>query len=213
MTLPKKKSRKIQVDGKEYRWLISKRKETIELSIERTEISGQLMQVSFESHNSYKKDANLQWQRVRQDTSITPQIVKQIIQHGLANGWKPEERRKPLFYLSIWQAERFISELPELSDEELRLRDLAWEEVNNLRYEFSLDSKWRKQLFEASNSHRFLLPEDYLGLSQQARDCGLQIAVFNDGWTESGFIVFGIESVDFPEPDIVTYTFNNPDII
>ncbi len=40
---------------------------------------------------------------------------------------------------------------------------------------------------------------------------GLRYAAFNDGMTEDGFIVFGIESIDFP--DIVMYTTNNPSIL
>lgn len=211
MTLPQKKTRIIEVNGKEYRWLISKRKATIELSIEAAQHSGQLMQVSFESHDSYKRDLEHKWQRVKQGVSITPKLVRQIIQHGLANGWQPNETKKPLFYIQIWKADEFIPELPELSDRELRLRDIAWEQVSDLRSDFSCDPKWRKQLFSAAYSQRFLLPKDYSALSAEVQSYDLKFAVFNDGWTEDGYVVFGIESVDFP--DIVEYTFNNPEVI
>lgn len=211
MTLPQKKTRIIEVDGQEYRWLISKRRATIELSIEAAEHSGQLMQVSFEPHNSYKRDTEHQWQRVKQGVSITPKLVRQIIQHGLANGWQPDEPGKPLFYIHIWEADKFIPELPALSDRELRLRDVAWEQVSDLRYDFSLDPKWRKQLFSAAVSQRFLLPADYFALSAEVRSYDLKFAVFNDGWTADGYVVFGIESVDFP--DIAAYSYNNPEIL
>lgn len=211
MTLPQKKTRIIEVNAKEYRWLISKRKATIELSIEAAQHSGQLMQVSFEPHDSYKRDLEHKWQRVKQGVSITPKLVRQIIQHGLANGWQPNETGKPLFHIQIWKAEEFIPELPELSDRELRLRDIAWEQLSDLRSDFSCDPKWRERLFSAAYSQRFLLPNDYSALSAEIRSYDLKFAVFNDGWTEDGYVVFGIESVEFP--DIVLYTFNNPEVI
>ncbi len=33
-------------------------------------------------------------------------------------------------------------------------------------------------------------------------ECELRFAAFNDGWTQYGFVVFGIESVDFPSRDV-----------
>ena len=37
MTLPQKKSRNIEIDGVKYRWLISKKNDTISLSVETKE--------------------------------------------------------------------------------------------------------------------------------------------------------------------------------
>ena len=211
MTLPRKKSRLIEVDSKKYRWLISKRSGTINLSIEVAEHSGQLLQICFEPHDSYKRGTDNQWERVKQGVSVTPKLVNQIIQHGLVNGWHPNETGKTPFYIYIWKADDFIPELPEPNHNELRLKDMAIEQVSNLRFDLSLDPLWRKQLFDAPIYQRFALPSDYFALTEDVRNCGLRFAAFKDGWKDDGFVVFGIESVDFP--DLVMYSTNNPEII
>ena len=211
MTLPQKKSRSIEVDGKKYRWLISMRGKTIDLSIEADKYSGQLLQAFFEPHDSYQREVGGRWQRVSQAVSVTPKVVKQVILYGLANGWKPHSPKKACFYIYTDRTDKIIGDLPALNDGELRVKDIAIEQVSNLRYDFSLDPEWRKQIFAAPFGQRFPLPLDYFALSQEVRNHNLQFSVFNDDWTNNGFIVFGIESVDFP--DVQMYTFNNPEII
>ncbi|MEG3895670.1 MULTISPECIES: hypothetical protein [unclassified Microcoleus] len=211
MTLPQKKSRIIEVDGKKYRWLISKREGTIDLAIEANGYSGQLLQAFFDPHDAYQREVGGRWQRVRQAVSVTPKVVKQVIYYGLANGWKPHSPKKASVLIHTGQIDKIIGDLPALSEGELRVKDIASEQVSDLSYDLSLDPEWRKQLFVAPFEQRFPLPPDYFALSQEVRNLGLLFSVFNDGWTDNGFIVFGIESVDFP--DVQMYTFNNPEII
>jgi len=211
MTLPQKKSRIIEVDGKKYRWLISKREGTIDLSVEADGYSGQLLQAFFEPHDSYQRKVGGRWQLVNQAVSVTPKVVKQVILYGLANCWMPHSPKKTCFYIYAAKTDEIIGDLPALSDGEFRVKDIAIEQVSNLRYDFSLDPEWRKKLFAAPFEQRFPLPPDYFALSQDVRNHGLLFSVFNAGWTNNGFIVFGIESVDFP--DVQMYTFNNPEII
>jgi hypothetical protein len=66
-------------------------------------------------------------------------------------------------------------------------------------------------LFDAVPGQRFPICDDDCLLYQRVRECGLRFAAFNDGYTPCGFVVFGIESIDFP--DVVMYTTNNPVII
>ncbi|VEP14047.1 conserved hypothetical protein [Hyella patelloides LEGE 07179] len=211
MTLPKKKSRNIEIDGTKYRWLTSKRNDTIFLSIETQENPQQLLQAFFEPHNSYTKNLENKWQKIKQGVSITPKLVRQVITHGLANGWKPNNNSKQVFYFHTWETDKIIPQLASLKPNEKRVKDIVIEQISDLRFDFSLDSQWRKKLFNAEVRQRFLSPSNYHAFSKKVKDCSLQFLVFNAGWTDYGFIILGIKSVEFP--DIVMYTVNNPEII
>lgn len=89
---------------------------------------------------------------------------------------------------------------------------LFWDLVEDV----SLDPIWRQRLFGAEVGRRFRFgDEDLARLPARVRARieadRLHFACFNDGWTEDGFVVFGIESVEFPE--IVAYSTNNPEIV
>jgi hypothetical protein len=97
-------------------------------------------------------------------------------------------------------------------------RQLAHESVLfwDLLGDVSLDPTWRQRLFAAEVGRRFpFSEEDILRLPARLRARieadRLRFACFNEGWTEDGFVVFGIESVEFPE--IVAYSTNNPEIV
>ena len=89
---------------------------------------------------------------------------------------------------------------------------LFWDLVGDV----SLDPIWRQRLFAAEVGQRFpFAEEDILRLPARLRARieadRLQFACFNDGGTEDGFVVFGIEAVEFPE--LVAYSTNNPEIV
>jgi hypothetical protein len=89
---------------------------------------------------------------------------------------------------------------------------LFWDLVEGV----SLDPTWRRRLFDAEVGRRFpLSEEDILRLPARLRGRieadRLRFACFNEGWTEDGFVVFGIGSVEFP--DIVAYSTSNPGIV
>jgi hypothetical protein len=111
----------------------------------------------------------------------------------------------------VWESDRIAPGIAEPEDGAHRLRDVAEQEVSDLRFDLSLDPEWRRILFGATPHERIQIPTDHPALSQRVRDLGLHFAAFNDGWTDDGFVVFGISSVEFP--DVVTYTTNNPGII
>ena len=86
----------------------------------------------------------------------------------------------------------------------------------NLIYDVSLDAIWRKQLFNAPVGKRFLVTEVVLPrLSEELRNAvqqkGLNFTVFNEGWTDDGFVVFGFSCIEFPY--IIAYSTNNPEVI
>lgn len=211
MSIPQKQSRTITIQGKTYRWLVSRSHGRIHLTIENTSHRGQLLRVSFEPHQSYRRDSEGNWKSVFQGRKITPQVVKQFIEHGLANAWASSTPGKPPFQINIWQADKIAPPLPPLSKEEYRLKDMACDQVCDLQFDLSLDPNWRLQLFKASFKEKIPIPDNYVGLNKKVRECGLRFYAFQAGWTNFGFVVFGIGSVDFPE--VVMYTTNNPDIL
>ncbi|MEM9544111.1 MAG: hypothetical protein AAGA60_32080 [Cyanobacteria bacterium P01_E01_bin.42] len=210
MVLPRKKSRIILVNKIEYRWLVSMHDGILHLTIELSDCPGQILRAFFEPHPQFKRKLNGQWSFQRQGRSITPNIVTKIIGHGLANGWQPSSPQKP-FYIHTWDSETIVPKLIESADNEIPLKDIAINQIDRLRFDVSLDPYWRKILFDAPPSQRFPLPDDYIGLSDLVRECGLRFSVFNDGWYDDGFVVFGIESLDFPT--VIMYTTNNPNIL
>lgn len=211
MTLPKKKSRNIEIDGIQYRYLISNKNDILSLSVEILENPRQLLQAFFTPHNSYKKDSAKKWKKSHQGVAITPKLVRKTIKYGLANGWNPSKKNTAVFELYTWEINSLIPQLPTLNSDEKRVKDISIEQVSDLRFDLSLDPNWRKKLFNADVGKKFLLPSDYFSLSQEVKDCGLSFSVFNAGWTDYGFIIFAIESVEFP--DVAMCTVNNPEII
>ena len=211
MTLPSKKSRFITIDNSKYRYLISSKNDILSLSVEISDDPQQLLQAFFSPHDSYKQDKNKKWKKVKQGVTITPKIVRKIIEYGLANGWQPNVKNTKAFELHTWTTDSLIPALPSLNDDEKRIKDIAEEQINDLRFDFSLDPDWRKKLFYADINQKFILPSNYFALSQEVIECGLKFTVSNIGWTDNGFVIFQIESVDFP--DLAMYTTNNPEII
>ena len=210
MSLPTKRSRRIEVEDVAYRWLSTSRSGVLHLTVQLDGGEGQKLQAYFEPHRRYTQQKGGRWERVSQSRSISPKVVKQVILHALKNGWRPREVGLPLFSIPIWDTDE-LAPLGKTDGPGVPVKDIATEQISDLRFDLSLDPEWRRTLFSAPVHERFPLPADYFALSAESREHGLRYAVFNDGDTEDGFVVFGIESADFPE--IVMYTTNNPSII
>lgn len=91
MTIPQKGSRTINIDGIKYRWTVSPDSGYMWLIVEQTEASGQRLEAYFEYHDVHESGG--QTGRITgQRRSISPTIVRDIIVHALANGWKPQQR-------------------------------------------------------------------------------------------------------------------------
>jgi len=211
MVLPRKKSRMLIVDETKYRWLVSVHHGQLNLTVESNDDPGQILQAFFEPHDRFKRQTDGKWSFHRQGRSITPDVVTQIVHHGLANGWKPFSKGQKPIEIHAWDTDAIVPASINAEGDGVAIKDLAIDQVGDLRFDLSLDPHWRKILFNASQFQRFPLPDNYCALSDRVRECKLRFAVFNAGWTECGFVVFGIESVDFP--DVVMYTTNNPTIV
>ena len=93
MSLARRTSRKIQVNGVEYRWAVSPDSGYMRLVIERADVAGQRVEASFEYYDAVGPDGRNEGQR----QSISPGVVREIIAHALLHGWHPDQRGlKPL---------------------------------------------------------------------------------------------------------------------
>lgn len=100
MTLPREKSRAIEVDDEKYRYLVADRGREITLTIEADNAQGQLvtfqvpyvdpwLKFSVEQVSDEKLPDN-------QLSSITPTFVRKVILFALENGWQPHAKGKPI---------------------------------------------------------------------------------------------------------------------
>ena len=94
MALPKKDRRKITVDGHQYFWIASGNDGYIDLIICSANIPGQKLFAGFDYHSFHINTENST--HLKQALSITPFIVRQVIQYGINSGWTPEKKNADL---------------------------------------------------------------------------------------------------------------------
>ncbi|HEU4451666.1 MAG TPA: hypothetical protein VFR81_01360 [Longimicrobium sp.] len=90
MTLKRKESRRIVVDGRSYRWIVGPNDEGLAIIAEHESGHGQRMVTGWFRH-----------ERV-----ISPAVVREAILHALENGWRPDEPGPELVFRV--DAERFL---------------------------------------------------------------------------------------------------------
>ncbi|QNR24878.1 hypothetical protein [Croceimicrobium hydrocarbonivorans] len=94
MAIPKPGSRVITVEDQIYRWMASGNDGWIDLYIELDGEKGQRLMVKFDYH--HKRIQTNDSVSLQQQFLVTPDIVRQTIDYGKKNGWKPSEKGKPL---------------------------------------------------------------------------------------------------------------------
>lgn len=95
MTLPKKGSRPLRVNGIHFRWKVSSRGRLTKLVVEAAELKGQRLCATFPFGDYYLDRENLWWPYV----TIYPRHVQQLIKVALEQGWNPELPGLPPFEL------------------------------------------------------------------------------------------------------------------
>ncbi|MEM7163154.1 MAG: hypothetical protein AAF487_12025 [Bacteroidota bacterium] len=99
MGLPKKGSRVLQIDDCTYRYIVSGNDDTIDLIIELEDGKGQRFMASFYYHHMRTEKKTIKgesYSSLTQRNQITPGVVKEVIEYGIQNGWKPEKPGKEL---------------------------------------------------------------------------------------------------------------------
>jgi len=88
MALAKRSSRTITVDGARYRWAVSPDSGYMWLVVERADRPGQRLRACFAYHDFVQPDGLVTGQL----RPVSPGVVRAVVLHALANGWRPEQR-------------------------------------------------------------------------------------------------------------------------
>jgi hypothetical protein len=190
--------------------MTSRRDGLLNVTVQHGSGGGSLLLAYLDPHALYRRGDRSTWSYSRQGRMVGPGLICRLINHALGNGWRADEHSQQPFEIAVWTAEDVAQgsggSVPEPG--EVHLREIATNAVSDLRFDLSLDPVWRKTLIAAAPKERYEIPPDFQGTPETARAHGLRFHVFNDGWTEDGLVVFGIESAEFPS--VVMYTTNNP---
>ncbi|MBX9622501.1 MAG: hypothetical protein K2X82_01670 [Gemmataceae bacterium] len=89
MGMPKQGSRRITVDGEAYRWIVGPNDGYMVLVAERAVDPGQRLEAYFNYHDRYEAAGAGVYRIVGQRRSIRPGVVRTVILHALARGWRP----------------------------------------------------------------------------------------------------------------------------
>lgn len=94
MTLPNNKSRKITVDSKTYKYIVTGSDGCINLAIELQGIKGKRYFAGFEYfHNEVTLELLKEYNyKMGEEVIIIPRIVRKVIEFALKNGWNPLEK-------------------------------------------------------------------------------------------------------------------------
>ncbi len=97
MAFPKKGLRKITVNGIKYVYKITGNDDGIDFSIGLLEKSGEILTggLPYNEHiiTNFDKNGKITSWSTYPRTQITPNIIRQLIEYGLKNGWKPQENK------------------------------------------------------------------------------------------------------------------------
>ena len=87
MSLAKRTSRTLSINGVRYRWAVSPDSGYLWLVVEHAHRPGQRIEAKFVYHDVVQPDGAFSEQR----RSVSPGVVRAVVEHALANGWQPEQ--------------------------------------------------------------------------------------------------------------------------
>ncbi|MBW4618917.1 MAG: GNAT family N-acetyltransferase [Cyanosarcina radialis HA8281-LM2] len=118
MTIPRKGTRQITVDGISYRWLVSPDDEPgLGIIVERAEFP-----------------ANKVGALVEHGTIISPGLVRKVILHALSKGWQPQKSGQGMGF----RFEEIISKYPDDTESPLLLRNYQKEDDRSIWHLYNL---------------------------------------------------------------------------
>lgn len=184
--------------------MVSRGAGRLHLSVQRS--GGRLLRAAFSTIPLHRRDSSGALRGGEQGRRIGPGTVAAVIRHARANGWRPDDPGTPLV-LPFGVVDGVRPLVYDAARGE-PLEHIATEQVASLRYDVSLDPRWRSLLLAERSDARHPIPERYHGLSADSKKHSLRYEVFRAGETVDGLVVFGIASVEFPH--VVMHTYNNP---
>lgn len=99
MGIPRKKSRNIEVDGRHFRWMLSSYRIQERWDDEMPAWHTGTATVQEEAEKpEHVVQVELRWLR---GSSVTPEIMREVIRRTLNAGWDPESRKAPELKLEV----------------------------------------------------------------------------------------------------------------
>ena len=90
--MPRKGSRKISIDGKNYLWSLRTSNRYIRWDEEQPAMNAGTLTVQEDVEKPGRvAQTSLLWRRT---TSVTPEVIRAVIRRFIVNGWNPSERGK-----------------------------------------------------------------------------------------------------------------------
>jgi hypothetical protein len=106
MTLARKGTRRITVEGTAYRWVVAPNDGYMVLVAESADGPGQRLEAYFRYHDLCEPAEAGAFRVVGQRRSIRPGVVRAIVQAALGRGWQPTKRGLPSF--RVYDADRLV---------------------------------------------------------------------------------------------------------
>ena len=202
MALPKRKSQPITIDDDSYRWMVSATPHGLNLTVGH-DAGGQLLRTTLKKLNLFRQTSDAHWEFVRQGRSITPSLVRSLMEMALHQGWTPLERISKPFTLNalVWRNENLIDQLESISldqwldppvhelatsDGLLPVANLAQRESERLVHDLAWPCDFRNRVLDLAPGESLPIPTEWL--SQVVRDAGLEFAATFQGIEEkSGY--------------------------
>jgi hypothetical protein len=99
MTLPRKGSRLVEVEGVGYRWVVTGNDGVIDLYVERADAPARGLAAAFDYRGVYGAfdGRSRSHHHLRQGRAVTPAVVTSVIRWALVHGWDPSARDAPPF--------------------------------------------------------------------------------------------------------------------
>ena len=198
MTIPKKKSRSISLDGESFRWMVRATENELVLTVAHDD-GGQLLQSTLNKLNLFREGAASGWEYVRQGRQITPSLVRQLMETALFQDWKPKEKISKPFILNalVWRDDTRLEPIQSISldrwlDSPLRQRaatnglmpvaQMAQEESEWMIQDLAWPCEFREAVLRLSPGESLPVPQEWI--SQTARDAGLTFSASFEGVQE-----------------------------
>lgn len=121
MTIPKKGSRSISVDGHQLRWVVKGNDGTIDLTMQHQSGTGQVLQAYFHYSGVYRKEKPGHFRGIRQGRAVTPEAARIISKWALENGWDTERDDPEPFRIGTDQTELLVPVTVKLGEDEIVL--------------------------------------------------------------------------------------------
>jgi hypothetical protein len=99
MALPRKKTRRMTVEGIAYHWIAAPNDGYITLVVECADAPGQRLEACFKYHDILLPVGEGAFRVVGQRRSVSPGAVRRIIQAALGRGWQPSLRGQASFHV------------------------------------------------------------------------------------------------------------------